>query len=278
MSMWAADRSETLRPILSEQASILHSFNTLALLLLHESHNETSFYRRYICSLPLHVPLPLLWEESELPDDFMASTEMAEGRRLARTLVDRSYNATVLPLLERYPSILQANHFTSAKWAWACSIILSRAVAMRRAPSPDGGPAGPAELESGEQSASLAWILEVLAGTPLTAAGPQLAHVLIPGIDMLNHGADPARAAQLASDKQAGGAVVVSAGPGGVKRGREVVIAYGPEEAMCGSRPLNRYGFVSAECPGAADSKGEGRGAGGDRGAEAAGTTGGEGA
>ena len=273
MSMWTAERSETLRPILAEQASILHSFNTLALFLLHESHNETSFYRRYICSLPLHVPLPLLWEESELPDDFMANSEMVEGRRLARTLVDRSYNATVLPLLELYPSILPAHHFTPAKWAWACSIILSRAVAMRRPPpSPDGGPAGPAELESGEQSASLAWILEVLAGIPLKASGPQLAHVLIPGIDMLNHDSDPARAAQLSSDLSSGGAVVLSAGPGGAKRGREVLIAYGPEDAMCGSRPLNRYGFVAADCPGTAEAAQAGAGTGGPDGAGAGAT------
>eukprot|EP00291_Cryptomonas_curvata_P016974 CAMPEP_0172168042 /NCGR_PEP_ID=MMETSP1050-20130122/9912_1 /TAXON_ID=233186 /ORGANISM="Cryptomonas curvata, Strain CCAP979/52" /LENGTH=377 /DNA_ID=CAMNT_0012838909 /DNA_START=107 /DNA_END=1237 /DNA_ORIENTATION=- len=188
MSMWTAPKSQTLRPVLEEQASILHSFNTLALFLLHESHNATSFYRRYICSLPLHVPLPLLWEESELPDDFMADADMVEGRRLARTLVDRSYNGTVPALLERYPALFPAAHFTPAKWAWACSIILSRAVAMRRSAAPaDGGPAPAAELESGSGAGGAAWILEVLSGSPLPAAGPQPAHVLIPAVDLLNH-------------------------------------------------------------------------------------------
>ena len=254
MSMWTAKHSSTLAPVLEEQASILHSFNTLALFLLHESHNESSFYRRYICSLPLHVPLPLFWEESELPEDFMADADIVEGRRLARSLVDRSFNATVPPLLERYPDRFPAQHFTLSKWSWACSIILSRAVAMRR-PAPQAGSAGAApaaaELESGSESASLAWILEILAGAPLPADGSQPAHVLIPGIDMLNHDANPARVARLSTDAEAGGAVVLTAGPGGLKRGREVVMAYGPEEAMCGSRPLNRYGFVARPCPGA---------------------------
>jgi hypothetical protein len=250
MSMWTAHKSEALRPILEEQAAILHSFNTLALFLLHESHNATSFYRRYICSLPLHVPLPLLWEEAELPDDFMADADMVEGRRLARTLVDRSFNATVPPLLERYPSIFPAAHFTPAKWAWACTIILSRAVAMRRAAAPaDGGAAPPAELDSGSGAGSAAWILEVLAGSPLPPTGPQPAHVLIPALDMLNHDSDPARAARLSADPAAGGAVEVAAGPAGLPRGREVVMAYGPEADMCGPRPLNRYGFVSPPCP-----------------------------
>ncbi len=41
-------------------------------------------------------------------------------RKLLREVVDRSYNATVPVLLEKYPKIFAAQMLIPEKWAWAC--------------------------------------------------------------------------------------------------------------------------------------------------------------
>jgi hypothetical protein len=122
---------------------VLGSFNGLALFLLHESHRTDSYFRPYICSLPLHVPLPFLWADTDLPPDFLADHKIVADRKMVRELVELSYNVTVPPMLEKYPEVFKAEHFSTSKWAWACSIILSRALAL-------GASAGTSQLLDAE--------------------------------------------------------------------------------------------------------------------------------
>ena len=45
---------------------------------------------------------------------------MLAVRKLWREVVDRSYNATVPVLLEKYPNTFPAQMLIPEKWAWAC--------------------------------------------------------------------------------------------------------------------------------------------------------------
>jgi hypothetical protein len=70
--------------------------------------------------------------------------------------------------------------------------------------------------------------------------------VMIPGIDMMNHGTggDPSTATFEIKD----GKATVTTGSGGLKRGEEVLVSYG--DKICGVKPLNLYGFVWEACEG----------------------------
>jgi len=70
--------------------------------------------------------------------------------------------------------------------------------------------------------------------------------VMIPGIDMMNHGSggDPGTATFEIKD----GKATVTTGSGGLKRGEEVLVSYG--DKICGVKPLNLYGFVWEACEG----------------------------
>ena len=89
--MWwrsASKAGDGLGEILSAEAStaggVLQSFNGLVLFLLHQAHTAASPYRKYICSLPLHVPLPLLWADEDLPDSFLSDPKLMAERLVAR--------------------------------------------------------------------------------------------------------------------------------------------------------------------------------------------------
>ncbi len=62
----------------------LGSFNGLALLLLHQAHAKDSAFRDYICSLPLHIPLPFFWSDADLPSDFVEDKAIVAHRLVVR--------------------------------------------------------------------------------------------------------------------------------------------------------------------------------------------------
>jgi hypothetical protein len=105
----ASKAGDGLGEILSAEAStaggVLQSFNGLVLFLLHQAHTAASPYRKYICSLPLHVPLPLLWADEDLPDSFLSDPKLMAERLVARELVATSYNVTVPVMLAKYPAV-----------------------------------------------------------------------------------------------------------------------------------------------------------------------------
>eukprot|EP00960_Hanusia_phi_P021930 649455-Hanusia_phi.AAC.1 len=69
-----------------------------------------------------------------------------------------SYNTTVAPLMLKYPQVFPEDRFTKPKWAWALSIVISRAIAMKRT----GGVLGHSWSLADPQLLDAANILEVL--------------------------------------------------------------------------------------------------------------------
>mmetsp|Transcript_21263 Transcript_21263/g.42903 ORF Transcript_21263/g.42903 Transcript_21263/m.42903 type:complete len:490 (+) Transcript_21263:167-1636(+) len=234
MHVWAAEKSPTFGKIVKNEK--LKSLPALALFLLHESHALASPHRKHICSLPLHVPLPFLWADTDLPADFLAHEGLSADRATVKELVDLSYNLTVPTMLDKYPDMFTASQLTHAKWSWACSIVLSRSLAVSKK-----GMMGSFALENATLLDPLPQI-QVLRGEAKETAF----HVLLPAIDMINHESSDELSCKLnlASD----GTATVTASPAGLKRGYEIAVSYG--DHLCGTRPLNRYGFVLPACPG----------------------------
>jgi hypothetical protein len=107
----------------------------LAVYLIYESLNETSFWRPYLCSLPKLVPLPIFYsplKKAELYAKFN-SANLTGGRRYFDTMsramrwvVDTKFNKVMPVLFKKYPSMFEEKTYNKARWAWAMSIILSR--------------------------------------------------------------------------------------------------------------------------------------------------------
>lgn len=216
---------------------VLRSFNGLALYLLHQTHKVDSVFREYICSLPLHVPVPFLWADADLPQEFLADDKVVEDRRVARELVELSYNVTVPAMLEKYPDVFQADELTTAKWSWACSVILSRALPLKKS-----GLMGSWSLED-TLMYDPAILLEAFKKPP-QSEGAVL--TLVPVVDMINH--ESSEKLKCGLDVKSDGTVVVTAGPSGLSRGYEVAVSY--SDKLCGTAPLSRWGFVLPPCPG----------------------------
>jgi len=216
----------------------LRSFNGLALLLLHQTHKPDSVYRSYICSLPLHIPLPFLWADADLPVDFVADDGIVADRALVRELVELSYNNTVPAMLAKYPDVFKEEDLTTSKWSWACGVILSRALPLKKS-----GVMGSYSLED---PAALN-VVDLLAGfKDAKHPEPDAEHTLVPVVDMINHESNEKLRCELTVKSD--GTVVVTAGPAGLQRGYEVAVSY--SDKLCGTAPLNQWGFVLSPCPG----------------------------
>jgi len=95
--------------------------------LLHHKliQHEDSAYVHYIQSLPPHVLLPLVYNESE--------TRLLHGSRAhelvakQRTTVEAAFTRWVVPLTERHPSHFPAKMFIAQEFQWAVTILWSRA-------------------------------------------------------------------------------------------------------------------------------------------------------
>jgi hypothetical protein len=219
---------------------VLRSFNGLALFLLHQTHKVDSAFREYICSLPLHIPLPFLWNDADLPEEFLADDKVVQDRLNARELVELSYNITVPAMLEKYPDVFQAEELTTSKWSWACSVIMSRALPFKKS----GGMLG-SSFSLGDNLVDFDPVT-LLEGFKTASQPDSALHTLIPVVDMINHESSEKLGCGLSVKSD--GTVLITAGPSGLSRGYEVAVSY--SDKLCGTKPLNRFGFVLPPCPG----------------------------
>ncbi|EKX51249.1 hypothetical protein GUITHDRAFT_103166 [Guillardia theta CCMP2712] len=107
----------------------------LAVYLIHESLNKSSFWRPYLCALPRHVPLPIFYSERKfererrekilkpLPEQVTRFDDLIER---ARDVLEVHYVELMPKLFSQFPLKFSPADYTYARWAWACSIIMSR--------------------------------------------------------------------------------------------------------------------------------------------------------
>ena len=244
LSIRSAQATPELAAIFKDEAAVaggvLRSFNGLALFLLHQTHRTDSAFRPYLCSLPLHVPLPFLWLDADLPADFLADTAVMQGRAEVRELVELSYNMTVPHMLAKYPDVFKAEELTTTKWAWACSVILSRSFALKTT----GGLFGATTSLENPDVLSPGVLLESFKRPD--AAEPAAVHTLVPAVDMANHESNQTLRCELGVAPD--GSILVTAGPSGLQRGFEIAVSY--SDRLCGIAALNRWGFVMPPCAG----------------------------
>jgi hypothetical protein len=157
-----------------------------------------------------------------------------------RELVELSYNTTVPAMISKYPDVFKEEMLTTNKWAWACAIILSRALAIKHTKGMMSGSYSLAETETLHADAVLATFKDP------SKAPPAAVHTLVPVVDMVNHEANDKLRCNLTVKPD--GAVVVVAGAGGLARGYEIAVSY--SDKLCGTFPINRWGFVLPPCPG----------------------------
>jgi hypothetical protein len=130
LSTASARRSPALAPALAELAANRTEMSidaVLALHLLHELHvvGDRSRWWPYVSALPKDVGSPLLWAPKELAQ--------LEGSNLVgfRDAVLRGWIAerdALFPELSRaFPDAFPEEHFRTSNWAWAMSIVWSRA-------------------------------------------------------------------------------------------------------------------------------------------------------
>jgi len=241
LSIWSVKDSPELAKVFSEE-KITDGFTGLMILLLHEASKETSAWRKYLCSLPLYTPLPFMWSDADIPADFMNMPEVVEERKMLLEYMSLSYNTTVAPLMLKYPQVFPEDRFTKPKWAWALSIVISRAIAMKRT----GGVLGHSWSLADPQLLDAANILEVLKSGKSDA---HVAPVLVPVVDMMNHDSNSSLACKM--KQRTDGTIIVTAADEGLQRGFEVAINYSPK--LCGNKPLNRWGFMLPPCEGDAE-------------------------
>mmetsp|Transcript_18860 Transcript_18860/g.38367 ORF Transcript_18860/g.38367 Transcript_18860/m.38367 type:complete len:451 (+) Transcript_18860:130-1482(+) len=207
------EKHHWLGPIYAETPQLHDSIGGLALLLLVEALNASSFYRPYLCSLPLTVPLPVFYRPGKLEkmkgDLPVGERGLIENLVEARRDVIQLHYMKVMPtLFLKYPALFPPEQFSYERWAWAVSLIMSRTWG-RQIHDP---------------------ILNKKTGT-----NTSMAHTLAPGADMPNHNASAYEAMQ---DKE--GRLVLVADRN-VTRGDQVYISYG---AKCNAEFLAHYGFI----------------------------------
>jgi len=224
MSTASARRSK-LAPALAELAANATEMTidaVLALHLLHELHvqGEKSHWWPYVSALPKDVGSPLLWAPKELAQ--------IEGSNLIgfRDAVLRGWMAerdTLFPkLTNAFPETFPEQHFRAANWAWAMSIVWSRAAHVP------------------------------VAGRTLRRETRTTILALVPLFDMINHGY--ARGAGVGSRPafndapavsisfvESRGEVVVSAGDAFGGPGEEIRFNYGEKPSQYA---FLQYGFV----------------------------------
>ncbi|EKX47333.1 hypothetical protein GUITHDRAFT_152084 [Guillardia theta CCMP2712] len=240
LSIWSVKDVPELSKIFGEEKSI-DSFTGLMILLLHEANKETSAWRKYLCSLPLYMPLPFMWSDADIPADFMRMPEVVEERKMLLEYTSLSYNSTIAPLILKYPQVFPEDRFTKSKWAWALSIVVSRSIAMKRT----GGVLGYSWSLADPEVLDVANVLEALKSGKSDA---HVAPVLVPVVDMMNHDSNSSLACKM--KQKTDGTIIVTAADEGLQRGYEVAINYSPK--LCGNKPLNRWGFVLPPCEGQA--------------------------
>jgi histone-lysine N-methyltransferase SETD3 len=224
MSTASARRSK-LAPALAELAANATEMTidaVLALHLLHELHvqGEESHWWPYVSALPKDVGSPLLWAPKELAQ--------LEGSNLVgfRDAVLRGWMAereTLFPkLTNAFPETFPEQHFRAANWAWAMSIVWSRAAHVP------------------------------VAGRTLRGETKPTILALVPLFDMINHGyargagsgSRPAlndAPAVSISFVESRGEVVVSAGDAFGGPGEEIRFNYGEKPSQY---VFLQYGFV----------------------------------
>lgn len=221
----ASARRSRLAPALAELAANATEMTidaVLALHLLHELHvqGEKSHWWPYVSALPKDVGSPLLWAPKELAQ--------LEGSNLVgfRDAVLRGWIAerdTLFPkLTNAFPETFPEQHFRAANWAWAMSIVWSRAAHV---------PVAGRTLRRDKKTTILA---------------------LVPLFDMINHGyargagsgSRPAlndAPAVSISFVESRGEVVVSAGDAFGGPGEEIRFNYGEKPSQY---VFLQYGFV----------------------------------
>ena len=234
LSTASARRSPALAPALAELAANRTEMSinaVLALHLLHELHvvGDRSHWWPYVSVLPKDVGSPLLWAPKELAQ--------LEGSNLVgfRDAVLRGWIAerdALFPELSRaFPDAFPEEHFRASNWAWAMSIVWSRAAHVPVA----GTTRSPPRNSKASKASNAKTIL-----------------ALVPLFDMINHGyargtgigsrhaADDAPAVTI-SFVESRGAVVVSAGVPFRGPGEEIRFNYGEKPSQYA---FLQYGFV----------------------------------
>ena len=188
----------------------------LAVLLLHEALNSSSILRPYLCTLPRHVPLPIFYSPKKFKRErakwIQASQEPVFDDMVerARDIIEVHYVEVMPKLFTRFPEIFSPAEYTYARWAWACSIIMSRTWGRKVRDD----------------------VLQNITGQNLTQV-----HTLVPAADMPNHGVGT-----FGAFTPKDGSLVLRA-HGNLSAGDQILISYGHK---CDAEFLANYGFVPA--------------------------------
>jgi hypothetical protein len=194
----------------------------LALHLLHELHvqGEESHWWPYVSALPKDVGSPLLWAPKELAQLEGSNLVGFRDAVLSGWIAERD---TLFPkLTNAFPETFPEQHFRAANWAWAMSIVWSRAAHVP------------------------------VAGRTLRGETKPTILALVPLFDMINHGyargagsgSRPAlndAPAVSISFVESRGEVVVSAGDAFGGPGEEIRFNYGEKPSQY---VFLQYGFV----------------------------------
>eukprot|EP00802_Teleaulax_amphioxeia_P018522 Tamp_18716.p1 GENE.Tamp_18716~~Tamp_18716.p1 ORF type:complete len:374 (-),score=38.89 Tamp_18716:105-1226(-) len=182
----------------------------VAFYLLNQAANRSSALRPYLCSLPSHVHLPILFTDIELK---AARRMVPPGQQRAfsfhvysqRRRIRHLHRVITRALTSQFPHSYPPEDYTLPKWVWAVSIAMSRSW-----PGPYGEKTG--------------------GGGDNTRV-----HTLVPGADLPNHRSDAYDAGQSAD-----GTLVLRAA-GDLPPSTQMYVSYG---SKCDAEFLTAYGFI----------------------------------
>jgi len=211
----AAVRSDPVMGKVYNETNAMHDgLGGLAVYLMRESMNKSSFWRPYICSLPSYVPLPIFFSEKklervkrqQLPEEQWRNLDnLMESRR---DTIELKFTSIMPALFRKYPDMFPIRDFSYPRFAWACSIIMSRTWGKRFQDE----------------------VLRNKTGNLTTQV-----QTLVPAADMPNHLPEAFQARTLPS-----GSLFLIAHRN-LTKGDQVYISYGPK---CDAEFLAHYGFV----------------------------------
>jgi len=207
-------RSDPVMGRVYNETNAMHDgLGGLAVFLMRESMNKSSFWRPYICSLPSYVPLPIFFSEKKLqrvkkslPEDQWSNLDNLMDSR--RDTIELKFTSIMPALFRKYPDLFPIKDYSYPRFAWACSIIMSRTWGKKF------------------QDA----VLQKKTGNITTQV-----QTLVPAADMPNHLPTAFQARTLPS-----GTLFLVAHKN-LTRGDQVYISYGPK---CNAEFLAHYGFV----------------------------------